>query len=388
MTSLFASPPVVQQASETGFTVSIEVGQLCTGRVEWGFSPADLSQTAIASHGGLVEADARCLMIPVRLHEPIAPGQSVFYRVVAAPLVYHTAYEIERGAPVATAVHQLKLPHRDASAVSMAIINDTHGNPETISALVRCIETEDPDLLVWNGDVCHFFSQDNHPATTMLQPGSSDSSSGGWASSRPLLYVAGNHDARGSHARLLRSVLAAGLRPRLPWNTARRIGPLAILALDTGEDKPDHHPVFAGTAAFEPYRVQQARWLAGQLARPDIAKAPFRVVFSHIPLRGRPGENDGTALEGYARYAGHGASLWLPLLHEARCHAIVSGHTHEWRIDDPSEACPLTQVVGGGPLLGNGTTIMIHAAAARLSIIIKDLDGNTLATRVWESRSS
>jgi acid phosphatase type 7 len=135
-----------------------------------------------------------------------------------------------------------------------------------------------------------------------MLPGVGDPSSGGWVSTRPLLYVPGNHDVRGEHARVRPSILAAGPNPDLPYNMALRIGPLAIVTLDSGEDKPDRHPVFAGTAAYEPYRELQGAWLAAQLRRPDIADAPFRIAFSHIPLRGLPGENDGSILEGHARY--------------------------------------------------------------------------------------
>ena len=31
----------------------------------------------------------------------------------------------------------------------------------------------------------------------------------------------------------------------MPYNFALRLGPIALVGLDTGEDKPDAHPVFA-----------------------------------------------------------------------------------------------------------------------------------------------
>lgn len=166
----------------------------------------------------------------------------------------------------------------------------------------------------------------------------------------------------------------------MPYNVARRHGPLALLTLDTGEDKPDAHPVFAGTAAYEPYRVRQAAWLREALARPEIASAPFKVVFCHIPLRGLPNDNDGLSLEGFAAWSGDGAKAWMPVLREAGAPLVISGHKHAWRVDDPAKGLPM-QVVGGGPDLHNATLIVLEADSQSLRVVIQDLSGKELAQR-------
>jgi acid phosphatase type 7 len=382
----FLSPPVVQQARADGFTVSIEVSRLCMGRIEWGFESDGLIHTAVSAHAGLVDAHERCLMIAVTFPVPLDVGQPVFYRVVAESLEYASAYEVGRGKSVTTSVRRLKLPHREQAALSLAVINDTHEDSATVAALARRIDALQPDMLVWNGDVCRDFPADANPAALVLRPGADATvpSEGGWASTRPLVYVAGNHDVRGEGARMRPLFLASGPHAGLPYNTAARIGPLALICLDTGEDKPDHHPVFAGTAAYEPYRERQAAWLATQLARPEISQAPFKLAFSHIPLRGLTGQNDGTSLEGYARFSAHGARLWLPQLSAAGFQAIVSGHTHEWRYDKPTAEQPITQVVGGGPKHDSVTLIFIEATTEKLTIQTQDLEGTTLGSETWE----
>ncbi|MFT5241859.1 MAG: hypothetical protein ACI9X0_002847, partial [Kiritimatiellia bacterium] len=299
----FLSPPVVQQASADGFTVSIEVSRLCMGRIEWGVASGGLSHTAVSVHGGLVDAHDRCLIIPVTFAAPLDVDQPVFYRVVAESLDYASAYEVGRGKSVTTSVRRLKLPHREQAALSLAVINDTHEDSAIVAALAGRIDALQPDMLVWNGDVCRDFPADANPAELLLRPGADATalSDGGWASTRPLVYVAGNHDVRGEGARRRPLFLASGPHAGLPYNTAARIGPLALICLDAGEDKPDRHPVFSGTAAYEPYRELQAAWLTAQLARPEISQSPFKLAFSHIPLRGLADENDGTSLEGHAR---------------------------------------------------------------------------------------
>lgn len=388
--TLFASPPVVQHAGPQGFTVSIQVTRLCTGAVEWGTRPDALDHTAIAAHHGLIDTDDCCLVIPVTFPERIHDGRPVYYRVVGRPIDYASAYDISRGPIEATAVRQLRRPHAKMDRVKLAFINDTHGRAETTAALADRIASIDPDLLICNGDLCNYFDRREDVAWLLLRPGAAGDhpSDGGWASTRPMLYVPGNHDIRGQAAQHLPAVFAPGPLPQFPYNTAMRLGPVALLTMDTGEDKPDDHPSFGGTAAYEPYRKQQATWLADQLDHPDIADAPFKLAVCHIPLRGRPGDNDGTTHEGYAAYSGFSAQHWLPLLIQHRINAIISGHLHDWRIDPPTDQQPITQVVGGGPALDQAAVIVIEAAASQMDLRIEDVNGSTLASQTWAAEST
>ena len=170
-----------------------------------------------------------------------------------------------------------------------------------------------------------------------------------------------------------------------PWCFARRLGPVALIGLDTGEDKPDRREVFGGLAAFEPWREAQGRWLARALTREAIATAPHLVVACHIPLRGLPGQNDGQSDEGYASYSGQGAACWLPALQRGGCAVVLSGHTHRHRIDPADGGLPL-QVVGGGPQPDRATLILLEADPQRLRITVEDLAGNLLAEEVRDAR--
>jgi 3',5'-cyclic AMP phosphodiesterase CpdA len=377
-TALFLSPPVVQHAGAMGFTLSIEVNRFCMGRIEWGFAEDQLTHMVVPVRGGLAHADERCLVISATFDEPLSADQPIFYRVVGESLEYANAYEITRGKPFHTAVRKLLLPHEDQESITLAVINDTHNRKRTLPPLAKLIEEVDPDLLVWNGDVCGEFNEADDPHAILLRPGASGPtpSCGGWASSRPLLYVAGNHDVRGVRARELPSIFPPGPHPELPYNTALRFGPVALIGLDAGEDKPDNHPVFGGTAAYEPHRQRQAEWLAGQLTRPEIAEAPFKLAFCHIPLRGLPGEADGKSLK-------KGAELWLPQLINAGFHAVVSGHTHQWLYNPPTEDAPITQIVGGGPSPDTATLIVIKITTTTLTICTRDLSGQTLGEESW-----
>ncbi len=378
---LIASPPVVQHPAADGFTVHFAVSALATGWVEWGRSADRLDRVAIAADHGLVRASDLALSVRVRLDESMA-GEPIYYRVVAQPLAYKNAYQLERGEVVASPVQKLRLPNAGADRITIAIVNDTHENRETLAALHTRLAAIEPDVLVWNGDTCNDFDERDAPMQIVLNPAGDVAR--GWAAEQPLLFVPGNHDVRGKRAH----ELSAGLsgwpgQSELPYNFALRLGPVALVGLDTGEDKPDAHPVFAGMAAYEPYREQQAAWLKSAVARPEIAEAPLRIAICHIPLRGLPGHNDGTTLEGHAYYSGMGAKLWLPILRQARFAAVISGHMHQHRIDDPSEAEPVMQVVGGGPQPERATLTILRAEGDKAELWVEDLAGKTISQRAW-----
>ncbi|TWT82686.1 Calcineurin-like phosphoesterase [Planctomycetes bacterium CA13] len=383
---LIVSPPVVQNPRSNGFGVSIALSGLATAWVEYGFSPDNLAFTAIASHRGLMSADDRTMHIRVHHHEPLPTDRPIYYRVVAQPLTYGGAYALQRGKPQSESTYALRLPNPQAERIRLISINDTHENLDTIRALHGKIEKLNPDVLIFNGDICNNFDAADSPEQIMLNPAKEKNMS--WASTRPLLFSNGNHDVRGERARdAIKSFAGCPESPSLPYNQALRLGPLALITLDTGEDKPDKHPVFAGTAAYEPYRQEQANWLKQVTERQEIKTAPYKIVACHIPLRGLEGQNDGTTLEGYASYCGFGAKLWLDTLKETGFQAILSGHMHSDRLDQAADDMPILQFVGGGPRPEHATLTIIDAAQAdgkqSLHIRIVDLQGNLLHENKW-----
>jgi predicted phosphodiesterase len=379
VSALIASPPVVQNPRAKSFGVSIAVSGLSTAWVEYGFAKDDLSFTAVASHHGLVAADDQALHIRVNHSDALPTDKPIYYRVVAQPLNYQDAYHPQRGEQQSTPVYALRLPDPNAQSIRVISINDTHGNTQTVCSMHAQIEKLQPDLLIWNGDTCKDFNAEDAPEQLMLNPASDLKLA--WAATRPLLFSNGNHDVRGQRAReAVKCFVSCPESTELPYNQALRFGPLALITLDTGEDKPDRHPVFAGTAAYEPYREKQSTWLEGVLQQAEIKNAPFKVATAHIPLRGLEGQPDGTTLESFARYSGFGARLWLPQLKAAGFEAVISGHTHNARHDGPTAEMPVHQFVGGGP--EQPTLTLIDAALthgkASMEIQITDLHSEVL----------
>lgn len=378
------SPPVVQNPSENAFSVSWRVNGRATGWVEWG-TTRELGQVVKPAHHGLMGMSDVALSARIT---DVPEGAAVYYRVVTMPVHYNNAYSIEKGTPIRGEIRQLKLPRANTESCSLVMVNDTHDHVNTVAALATRVESINPDALIWNGDACDTFDSPEQLARICLSPGQgeTDPTAGGWASTRPLFFTFGNHDARGESARVLTEVLTPWPGDSLDPNNlttspavggrycfAKRIGPVALICLDTGEDKPDVRDVWGGMAAYEPYREAQKAWLIEALKQPSIAKAPYLLTFCHIPLRGLPGQNDGMGETGYAGFSGFGQKLWMETLIDAGCQMVLSGHTHRSRIDEPNEQFPLHQVVGGGPREAQARLVRIQADRRRLQLTIENL---------------
>jgi hypothetical protein len=91
------------------------------------------------------------------------------------------------------------------------------------------------------------------------------------AAGRPVYFARGNHDVRGAEARTLGRVLDT---PAGHFHYSVRQGPVAFLVLDTGEDKADDHPVYAGLGTFDAYRSRQARGSRRSSARTTCGAPP------------------------------------------------------------------------------------------------------------------
>ena len=190
-----------------------------------------------------------------------------------------------------------------------------------------------------------------------------------YASQTPYLFTPGNHDFRGMANRhlervwLYRQIEERGTRDwDLGRNYAVRMGDVALIGLDTGEDKLDTNPKFAGLFKMKPYREAQVQWLRDALQRPEIASAPYLVAFCHIPLfdsnpKHNPGDvapadKDPQYSTDFAMWQRTCADLWCPLLQEAGCQLIITAHQHRYRYDAPTAERTWAQIVGGGPEMG------------------------------------
>lgn len=355
----FASPPVLQNPAPDGMTAVWAVNGLATGWVEYGETEA-LGQRSEGGSHGLIALDER--LIKVRL-SGLRPGTKYFYRVHACLVDFKNAYNIRRGEVIASPIRQFSTINPAARTASFSIINDTHEVPGTLQRLGGLMQANPTESLVWNGDIFNDIRSEQQITEQVLAPGGQE-----FAAQQPLLPVRGNHDVRGVKARMLEQYfdLPSGL-----WYYTLRQGPVAFLVLDTGEDKPDEHPVYAGLGDFARYRTTQQEWLRQAIRRKEFRSAPFRVVLQHIPLLWKDYSSAGA-------FCGDGKAKWHDLLVQAKIQLVVSGHTHEPAWFPAKSQAPYAQLVGGGPRPEVATLIHGHADQRELRLTMQNLDGKEL----------
>ncbi len=356
----FAGAPCLQAPGETTMGVSWAVSGLSKGIVEYADNPEMRGAKTVKGGGyGLVPIDISALQVRLT---GLRPATKYWYRTVTTPFTdYRNIYDAKLGEPVVSEVHSFTTMGAEAKA-HFCMINDTHANWKPFQLVVAKLKEIAPSAVVWNGDATNTTQKKSTAVEIFLDPPVKDRD---WSADIPVFFESGNHDFRGSWISKKEEVVCPrdpserrGDQWDLKWNFATRLGDMALVGLDTGEDKPDAHPKWFGLANFEAYRVAQAKWLEEQFARPEIAAAKFKVVFCHIPLYVSPDSprypHDGVKIDphDFAHWSRECAGLWGPILEKAGVTLVVCGHMHEFHYDPPSRDRPWAQVIGGGPDLG------------------------------------
>lgn len=168
------------------------------------------------------------------------------------------------------------------------------------------------------------------------------------------------------------TLYAGSDQPGAYYYTFRR-GPLGVLVLDTGEDKPDDHPVYGGLNDFAAFRTKQAEWLAGAIEAPAFKGARFKVLFCHIPLCWIREKETGS-------FCGDGRKKWHDLLVRAGVQLVISGHTHEPAWMPAEKGRPYGQLIAGGPKPTAATYIRGRATADGLTVTQYKLSGEVQYT--------
>lgn len=372
---LTVTPPVLQCPMEDGIALTWSVNRPAAGFVQFGTQPDKLDRTAYGDVFGLMPYGERYLQLRI---EGLEANTKYFYRTVTTPFDYITAYKFKRGEAIFSDVYSFETPGPDRDSVDFAVINDTHNKRETLQRLMERLDKIAAGYTIWNGDMVDSLNDDKIAVEAILHPGGS-----AFATERPMLFVPGNHECRGAWARQL-SLAVPTWKPRdlgdwgLGRNFVVRNGPLAMIGLDTGEDKPDAVKEFGGMAHFGPYREAQRNWLDRVLKSPMVATAPFVVVFCHIPLfDSRPDANGGDLMVGWADFQRQAGDLWGPLLTQHGVQLVVAAHMHRFRYDEPTADRTWAQVVGGGHSpKGQITIIRGKVQDDQMEIVVDELNQN------------
>ncbi len=361
---LIISSPMLQNFAETSAGVAFAVSDLANGFVVIGRQP-DLSDGRKVMCGGFRVTDVNDRVMLVRL-TGLLPATRYYYRIGADRISYKGGYKMKvLGTEEDHCIYSFTTAGKGARA-HFCVINDTHARMDTFARATDKIASLSPSCVVWNGDACNTEETIEDQMRIFLTP---DIPHKDYAASIPYLFCPGNHDDRGWANRHLERVWMFRQpeeRSSRDWDLGRnfavRLGDIALIGLDTAEDKVDSNPKFAGLFNSAAYREAQTEWLRDALKRKDIARAPFLVAFCHIPLaddnpRHNPGDvfpadSDPAYSTDYALWQRTCAGLWGPLLDKARCQLLITAHQHCYRYLAPDGSRRWAEIIGGSPELG------------------------------------
>ena len=358
---LIASPPMLQNYAETSIGVAFAVSALANGYVLIGENP-DLSDARKVKCGGYRVTELSDKVSQIRV-TGLKPATKYYYRIGADRIHYGGGYDMKiLGNEEDPRTYSFTTAGKDAEA-HFCVINDTHARWSSIDKVIGKVIALSPSCVIWNGDASNTQETIESQVKIFLDQ---EITHKDYASCTPYLFSPGNHDSRGMANRHLEKVWMFRQpeeRASRDWDLGRnfavRMGDVALIGLDTAEDKMDTNPIFAGLFNSDAYRRAQVAWLSDVLKRKEIAKAPYLVAFCHIPLFDpnpsanpgdiAPADKDPRYTTDYASWQRTCAQLWGPLLDKARCQLVITAHQHTYRYDAPEAGRSWTQIVGGGP---------------------------------------
>ena len=285
----------------------------------------------------------------------LKPGTNYSYQASSTRVVKLKAYWPDKGLETLTPVKTFTTFDAQKSTASLAAISDTHENTTRIAALMKMIPWRPTpagvDALLHLGDAFDWLDDEEQLLTKWMRP-----ISAALAGTTPLIYARGNHELRGPFARNLFDYVPT---PEGTFYYAREIGPIHLMVVDSGEDKPDNTNVYADLNKTIAYRARELAWLRSHLAtHPRVKAAPFRIVAMHQPKWG---------------WLENGNGEWLKLANDANVDLVIAGHNHKFSEEPPNAEHKYHLVV-----VGQDQAAFVNATRTGLTVTVKGTDGSVV----------
>lgn len=291
----------------------------------------------------------------------LQPGRTYQYRIASRRVVALKPYWPDRGRTVQSPLYSFTTFDASKASTRFATMTDTHEDVERVRALAALAQRQPVDFIVHTGDGVHYATSENQLKDRFLEPLAT-----GLQGRTPLIYARGNHEYRGEFARSLGDYLHA---QEGRYYYTRDQGPVHLMVVDTGEDKPDATNVYAGLNDLRAYRAEEYAWFQRVLAdEPRVRSAPFTVVLGHIP---HWGWLDGADAE------------WTKRANEAKVDLFIAGHLHRLERVKPGERGNDFTILA----LGQDQIARVEADERELKVTVLDRAGKALDTFVLERRS-
>lgn len=354
---VFLTKPYLQAPEAESMTIMWITNELCYSWVEYseGDKPVKKAQETAF---GLVNAYNRVNRVVLK---NLKPGTRYSYKVCSRQITEFQPYKLTYGETIESEQLSFTTPDPKAAMVNWLVMNDIHDRPKSFGDLLKLNGDKPFDYVFLNGDMFDYQSGEQQLIDHLITPCTSV-----FAGEKPFLFVRGNHETRGKFARGIADYFS---NPYQPNYFSYSWGSVYNIVLDTGEDKPDSHPVYAGIVDFDSYRQEQALWLEEQMKSAAYRKARYKVVMMHIPPL-YSDEWHGTV---------HCRELFVPLFNKYKIDLLICGHTHKYALHDIAKGTNDFRImIGGGPGTGNRTLIRVEANQQSLVATMFKDDGSTI----------
>ncbi len=365
---VFNHGPYIQGLTENEATIFFTTSSKGFSWVEARRKGSDESaRRFVTVRDGLIEASGTRNVIRI---DGLRAATDYEYRLVSKEISDFRPYKVTYGDSIVSPWYNFHTMNPAADEFSFMVISDLHGDSEKYRALVSHLPMERVEAVFLNGDTMDYQDEPDQPYGGFI-----DTSTGLFATEKPFVAIRGNHETRGRYARDYHNYVYL---PEGKFYGLYRFGDTAIIALDSGEDKPDDHPVYAGIVAFDDYIREQARWLEEVVESERFTSAKHRIVLVHIPPIDRMDPN-----KEHAREADGGSqrvyNLIVPILNRAGVDLVMSGHTHRQMTIEPQEGIYEFPVI----VNNNRSASFVHVSPEGISVRTIDTDGNVTLERTF-----
>jgi len=348
--------PYLVATGETSATIVWFTDTPSHAKVLYG-AGSNLSNVAEPQVDGLVPVGLRHV---VHLTD-LTPGTTYSYEVVATRVVRLNAYWPDKGLDARSGPYPFLTFDRDSPTVTFSVVTDTHEDRALIGRLNATVDWEATEFLVHAGDAFDWMDTEEQLFRAWLRP-----TLAGLGAGKPLFFLRGNHEYRGPFARQLLDYVPT---PEGRFYYARDAGPVHLMVLDTGEDKPDDTNVYAELMRTVPYRADELAWFQDHVkTTPRVAEAPFRIILMHQPEWG---------------WLADGPDAWMETANAAGVDLIISGHEHRFSSTPPG---PDVDHAYHLLVLAKEQVAELHATEAELTVVITQTDGTVVDTLVIPRR--
>ena len=286
------SEPTVIDTSKD-YSIVFSTNDYGTGYIEYTYDGKDYK---VYDHtAGRIDSDSRIHNISV----PYEHLRNNTYTIGSTRVIDDFSYGSRLGKNIIS--KEYTLTYNDSENQTYLVVSDWHTMLDEAYSAIGCLGEYDAVILM--GDSAPGVDYEKDVIKNTIQ--FAGVVSGG---TKPVIYVRGNHETRGSFANDLPQVLGLD---ELYYTLD--MGPYSFIVLDSGEDKEDSHPEYGGLTTYGTYRADMIEWLKTAEATNDKV-----IALSHS-WEISDVEEDLSAT-GWNEIDRIGARL------------MISGHTHQCRL--------------------------------------------------------